>query len=78
MENPVGKYAEYLKPCDIQEATQYSTPVIYQMIREMELIPGLVVRRKSGRGIRVHRDKFFLWFATRENMKHIPEYLKNA
>lgn len=66
---PFGEYPLYLKPTDIQDATQYSKPVVYQMIREMEKIPGIVYRQKSGRGVRVDRDKFFNWFAEHYGMR---------
>lgn len=77
MTNPFEAFPLYLTPRDIMDATQYSKPVVYQMIKEMEKFPGMVVRRPSARGIRIHRDKFFPWFMERENMT-VPEGLKGA
>ena len=75
--NPVEQFPPFIKPTDIRDATQYSMPVVYQLIREMEVVPGIVYRRESGRGIRVNRDKFFRWFMEREGMD-VPEGLRGA
>lgn len=84
MSNPVEAYPMYIKPQHIMEATQYGKTTTYELIHEMEVYqeqhkiePRLVNRRPGGKGIRIHRDGFFRYFAGRENIS-LPEELKQA
>jgi hypothetical protein len=84
MKNPVEAYPEWLKWTDIKDATSYSKTTVYDLIKEMEdyqrsnqLPEKLVHRTRRGRGIKINRDGFFRWYATREHMT-IPEGLRDA
>jgi len=69
MTNPFENYPAYLKVQDIMEATQYGMTFTYELINRIDKeIPGSVVRG-ARRGVRVHRDSFFLWFVKRSGMK---------
>lgn len=57
----------YLKVADIVEATQYHRSHVYVLIKELESVPGAVIRRGK-KGIRIDRDKFFAWYTNREGM----------
>lgn len=77
MANEVANYPLFLKPQDIQDATQFGKTTVYELIKEMEKVPGIVYRHSESKGIRIHRDKFFNWFASRSGM-HVPEELQHA
>lgn len=64
-ENHVDAYPLYLTMNDIMDATQYGKTTVYQIIHELEdQVPKAVIRRPGQKGIRVHRDIFFQWFAS--------------
>ncbi|MBB6694416.1 hypothetical protein H7B90_23750 [Cohnella xylanilytica] len=76
MANPVGAFPPFLKITDIMDATQYCRKSVYNILKEAEKTPGIVIRRGE-KGVRVHRDNFFRWFLMRNNMT-VPDELKGA
>lgn len=68
MDNPFAAYPLYLKASDIADAMQVCQNTAYELMRQSAMS---VHCGKSGKSVRVPRDKFFRWVCEQEG-KEIP------